>query len=102
MTSPLILQPQWGAASAPRARVARTTTPRASVVRNAASSDAETKKTTTKAATVTHTKPRVAVIGAGWGGFGAAKALCEAGCEVTLLDGIPDPTGACVRVCVCV
>jgi uncharacterized protein with NAD-binding domain and iron-sulfur cluster len=36
----------------------------------------------------------VAVVGAGWGGFGAAKALCEAGCEVTLLDGIPDPTGA--------
>ena len=39
-------------------------------------------------------KPRVAVVGAGWGGFGAAKALCEAGCDVTLLDGIPDPTGA--------
>ena len=36
----------------------------------------------------------MAVVGAGWGGFGAAKALCEAGCEVTLLDGIPDPTGA--------
>lgn len=43
---------------------------------------------------VTHVKPKVAVVGAGWGGFGAAKALCEAGCEVTLLDGIPDPTGA--------
>ena len=39
-------------------------------------------------------KPKVAIIGAGWGGFGAAKALCEAGCDVTLLDGIPDPTGA--------
>ena len=39
-------------------------------------------------------KPKVAVVGAGWGGFGAAKALCEAGCDVTLLDGIPDPTGA--------
>jgi len=38
-------------------------------------------------------KPKVAIVGAGWGGFGAAKALCEAGCEVTLLDGIPDPTG---------
>ena len=39
-------------------------------------------------------KPKIAVVGAGWGGFGAAKALCEAGCDVTLLDGIPDPTGA--------
>jgi len=32
-------------------------------------------------------KPRVAVIGAGWGGLGAAKALCENGCEVILMDG---------------
>ncbi|KAK3280558.1 hypothetical protein CYMTET_11604 [Cymbomonas tetramitiformis] len=39
-------------------------------------------------------QPHVAVVGAGWGGFGAAKALCEAGCKVTLLDGLPDPTGA--------
>eukprot|EP00959_Pyramimonas_sp_CCMP1952_P335421 7022929-Pyramimonas_sp.AAC.1 len=39
-------------------------------------------------------KPHVAVVGAGWGGWGAAKALCEAGCRVTLLDGLPDPTGA--------
>jgi uncharacterized protein with NAD-binding domain and iron-sulfur cluster len=39
-------------------------------------------------------KPKIAVVGAGWGGFGAAKALCEAGCDVSLLDGIPDPTGA--------
>lgn len=36
----------------------------------------------------------MAVVGAGWGGWGAAKALCEAGCRVTLLDGLPDPTGA--------
>ena len=41
----------------------------------------------------TERKPKVAIVGAGWGGFGAAKALCEAGCDVTLLDGIPDPTG---------
>ncbi|MGB1622295.1 MAG: hydroxysqualene dehydroxylase [Synechococcus sp.] len=34
------------------------------------------------------------VIGAGWAGWGAAKALCEAGVRVTLLDGLADPTGA--------
>jgi len=38
--------------------------------------------------------PRVAVIGAGWGGWGAAKALSENGCNVTLMDSLPDPTGA--------
>ena len=38
--------------------------------------------------------PHVAVIGAGWGGWGAAKALVENGCKVTLLDALPDPTGA--------
>ena len=35
----------------------------------------------------------VMVIGAGWAGWGAAKALCEAGVRVTLVDGISDPTG---------
>lgn len=36
------------------------------------------------------------VVGGGWGGWGAAKALCESGldCEVTLIDALPDPTGA--------
>ena len=33
------------------------------------------------------------VIGAGWAGWGAAKALCEAGVRVTLLDAMADPTG---------
>jgi len=37
--------------------------------------------------------PHVAVVGAGWGGWGAAKALVENGCRVTLLDALPDPTG---------
>ena len=27
------------------------------------------------------------MVGAGWGGLGAAKALCENGCDVTLFDG---------------
>lgn len=39
-------------------------------------------------------KPHVTVVGAGFGGWGAAKALCENGCRVTLLDVLPDPTGA--------
>uniref|UniRef100_A0A7S0IUY5 Amine oxidase domain-containing protein n=1 Tax=Calcidiscus leptoporus TaxID=127549 RepID=A0A7S0IUY5_9EUKA len=37
--------------------------------------------------------PHVAVVGAGWGGWGAAKALLENGCKVTLLDALPDPCG---------
>ena len=37
---------------------------------------------------------RVVVVGAGWAGWGAAKALCEAGVDVTLLDGMDDPTGS--------
>ena len=34
----------------------------------------------------------VVVVGAGWAGWGAAKALCEAGVRVTLIDGMADPT----------
>ena len=34
----------------------------------------------------------VVVIGGGWGGWGAAKALCEAGAR-HLIDGMTDPTG---------
>ena len=36
----------------------------------------------------------VVVIGAGWAGWGAAKALCEAGIRVSLIDGMADPTGS--------
>ena len=61
------------------------------VVRAAAAGEIEIEKDGTAAST--ERKPKVAIVGAGWGGFGAAKALCEAGCDVTLLDGIPDPTG---------
>lgn len=38
-------------------------------------------------------RPRVAVVGAGWGGLGAAKALSENGCEVILVDGADNPAG---------
>ena len=43
----------------------------------------------------TKTKKKFAVVGGGWGGWGAAKALCqsEEDIEVTLLDALPDPTG---------
>lgn len=34
------------------------------------------------------------VVGGGWGGWGACKALAEAGQTVTLVDALPDPTGA--------
>lgn len=39
------------------------------------------------------TKPKVAVVGGGWSGWSAAKTLCENGCDVTLLDAVPDPAG---------
>eukprot|EP00457_Paulinella_chromatophora_P002525 gb/GEZN01002530.1/.p1 GENE.gb/GEZN01002530.1/~~gb/GEZN01002530.1/.p1 ORF type:complete len:669 (-),score=116.29 gb/GEZN01002530.1/:444-2324(-) len=38
-------------------------------------------------------KPHVAVIGAGWAGWAAAKSLLELGASVTLLDAADDPTG---------
>jgi len=39
-------------------------------------------------------KPKVAVVGAGWGGWAAAKALCENGCDVTreCLPVLPAPS----------
>jgi len=41
-------------------------------------------------------KTKIVVVGGGWGGWGAAKALVESGddVEVTLVDALPDPTGA--------
>jgi len=40
-------------------------------------------------------KKKFVVVGAGWGGWGAAKALCESGidADVTIIDALPDPTG---------
>ena len=37
---------------------------------------------------------KVAVIGAGFGGWGAVKSLVEAGQDVVLIDTLPDPRGA--------
>lgn len=45
------------------------------------------------AMTETSSPSHVVVIGGGWAGWGAAKALGEAGVRVTLLDGMADPTG---------
>ena len=44
--------------------------------------------------TETSSPSHVVVIGGGWAGWGAAKALGEAGVRVTLLDGMADPTGS--------
>ena len=41
-----------------------------------------------------NTPSHVVVVGAGWAGWGAAKALCQAGVRVTLIDGVKDPTGS--------
>ena len=40
-------------------------------------------------------KKKYVVIGGGWGGWGAAKTLCQSNCnaDVTLIDALPDPTG---------
>lgn len=41
-------------------------------------------------------KKKYVVVGGGWGGWGAAKALCEGmkdSAEVILIDALPDPTG---------
>ena len=37
------------------------------------------------------TKPKVVIVGGGWGGFGAALAAAENDCDVTLIDA-GDPT----------
>lgn len=40
-------------------------------------------------------RKKFVVVGAGWAGWGAAKAFCESGIdsEVIILDSLPDPTG---------
>jgi len=40
-------------------------------------------------------RKKYVIIGGGWGGWGAAKAICESGinADVTLYDALPDPTG---------
>ena len=51
--------------------------PRRTVVRMAATTEAE--------------RPKVVIVGGGWGGFGAALAAAENDCDVTLIDA-GDPT----------
>ena len=73
--------------------------PRRLVVRASSDDDAAAESpTTTSSTSSTSTSasssysskaPRVAVIGGGWAGFGAAKALVEQGYSVTLLDAAP-------------
>ena len=43
---------------------------------------------------MTQLESKVAVIGAGFGGWGAVKALVEGGEEVVLIDTLDDPTGS--------
>jgi len=40
-------------------------------------------------------RKKYVVVGAGWAGWGACKALCESGdnVDVTIIDALPDPTG---------
>lgn len=44
---------------------------------------------------ISKARKKFVVIGGGWGGWGAAKALCQSGinADVTLIDALPDPTG---------
>ena len=49
-------------------------------------------------------RKKFVVIGGGWGGWGAAKALCQSGidADVTLIDALPDPTGVrFIDMCLC-
>eukprot|EP00667_Euglena_gracilis_P004364 EG_transcript_4386 len=62
----------------------------ADVVAEAAEEAAPAKE----AAAAAPPRPHVAVVGAGWAGWAACKALIANGCRVTLLDSLPDPTGA--------
>ena len=47
-----------------------------------------------RAITISVLNAKVAVVGAGFGGWGAAKALVEGGHDVVLIDTLKDPTGA--------
>lgn len=53
---------------------------------SSASSPSTSTSSSSSATTRGRRSPRVAVIGGGWAGFGAANALCEQGYDVTLLD----------------
>lgn len=56
------------------------------------STNGEVATVETEGETTTPKKKNYVVVGGGWGGWGAAKALAESGnCRVTLLDALPDP-----------
>ena len=71
-----------------------TRTPSTSAPKTSSSSSTSRVVRATASATTERRKDHVVVIGAGWGGYGAAKALCESGCRVTLIDAADDPTGS--------
>lgn len=52
------------------------------------------RRTMPDSASATPRSSHVVVVGGGWAGWGAAKALAEAGIAVTLIDGMADPTGS--------
>lgn len=58
--------------------------------------DVEVLTTADEETAITTRAKKYIVVGGGWGGWGAAKALCESGIdnvEVTMIDALPDPTG---------
>lgn len=65
------------------------------------SSNVDEDITATISATTETQKKKICIIGGGWGGWGAAKALCEATSatskeeqyQIILMDALPDPTG---------
>lgn len=67
--------------------------PRSSAVSAVASEEDVASADAATADTPEASLPHMVVVGGGWGGWGAAKALLQSGCRVTLIDAQPDPTG---------
>lgn len=69
-----------------------------SLVQLNSSPEISTVEETNDEVTTPSKKKKICIVGGGWGGWGAAKALCEATStkdeyEIILLDALPDPTG---------